>query len=234
MGNRYCCVGIGVLTVLCALFIACPAFGGDTEGPHVQSIQFAIGQNLNLKEFGGATVSYQRTLSDRVAWRLGVTVESSILVSEVSAVGTGSAEVDASDDETNWHHKLSVTSEWLFRRGKSVSVYYGAGPRLSYETSQRERVMFGTGSAQGWIRTDRSRWSAITMGVVGVLGVQWAPCDWFALHAEYRVNAGYVRQVDERWVSETTDTEYDYAEEVISNGFTLDSEGARTGISVFF
>jgi hypothetical protein len=227
-------VTLRVVLLLGALLVARPVFGGNTERPQGQALQFSVGRYLSLSDFGGATVCYQRSVSENLTWRLGVTVDLYYAGSEESLFGTGDAAADTSASTTDWSHQFVVTSEWLFWRGEPVSLYLGGGPRLSYMAWQSEYVHLGTGYAQGWYYARQSRGSGLSVGAAGVLGVQWAPSDWCALHAEYRVNAGYVRTVTETWISESSNEHYTYNGDVVSNGFSLDSEGVRVGLSVYF
>jgi hypothetical protein len=233
MVRRSVSVAVGVAVLLCVAVVAQPVLAAVAERPQGQAIQFGIGQFLNLKEFGGATIAYQRCLSRNVAWRLGVTVDLNYSASDYSETGTGDADMDASAHLKVWNHQVAVSCEWLVLRGSPVSLYFGGGPRFSYSTSQDEHVDFALGDEESW-HTDRSDVSGLSAGAVGVLGVQWAPSDWCALHAEYRVNASYVRRVVETWRVVSGDTDYTHDQDETWNGFALDSEGVRAGLSIYF
>lgn len=233
MVRKSASVGVGIAVVLCALVAAQAVFAAPAERPQGQAIQFGIGDFMNLTEFSGATIAYQRSLSRNVAWRLGVTVDLSYNASDHSETGTGDAEMDVSAHLKEWSHQVAVSSEWLVLRGSPVSLYFGGGPRFSYSTSQDEDVYFDVGHEENWYSV---RWdvSGLSAGAVGVLGVQWAPSDWCALHAEYRVSAAYVRRVQERWVAESGDYDLTHDRDQTWNGFALDSEGVRAGLSIYF
>jgi hypothetical protein len=233
MIRRSVSVAVGIAVLLCAAAVAQPALAAAAGRPRGQAIQFRIGENLALTQFSGATIAYQRCVSGNVAWRVGVTVDLNYSASDYSETGTGEAEMDAGADLKEWSHQVAVSSEWLVLRGSPVSLYFGGGPRFSYSTSQREYVDFEQGNEQNW-HTNRVDTSGLSAGAVGVLGVQWAPSDWCALHAEYRVTASYVRRVEETWRAASGNAEYTHDQDQTWNGFALDSEGVRVGLSIYF
>jgi hypothetical protein len=217
----------------CALASAQTVFAAEAPRPQGQAIEFGIGSFLNLQQFSGATIAYQRSVSDDVTWRLGMTIDLGYTSVEHSETGTGEAEVDASVDLKEWSHRVSAASEWLVWRGSPVSVYFGGGPWFSYTTSQSEDAWFGVGDDEG-VYHSRQRASALSAGAVGVLGVQWAPSDWCGLHAEYRLTAAYVRREQDRWTDDTIDATYSHHRDETWNGFAVDNEGVRAGASVYF
>ena len=207
-----------------------PAQGDGGDRPKGQAIQFGIGSSFRLGTFAGTTLSYQRFLSEQVAWRIGVSIDADYETVEVSQTSTGDVEIDGSDELTQWDHSLSAVSEWLVYRGSVVSVYFGGGPRVSYSTGQHENVYH---HEESW-RMERRRASELGAGVAGVIGVQWGAADSLALHAEYRVHAMYVHETSDRWAAEGGTQNYVAELHTSIDSFELDSQGVRFGLSVYF
>jgi opacity protein-like surface antigen len=227
---RLSLVAMGVVVMLAS---AGQAVASSGERPQGQAIQFGIGSSFSVSQFSGATIGYQRSLSENVTWRLSMTLDLNYTSVDQADVGTGDAEMDESVDLEEWSHYLSASSEWFVSRGAPVSVYFGGGPRIAYSTRQDDRADFRSGDPVVEYR-DTRRVSALSAGASGLLGVQWAPSDWFALHAEYRLSALYVRRTEGTWTSRSGDDGYFLEETLTWNGVTIDSEGVRVGFSVYF
>jgi hypothetical protein len=209
------------------------AQGGRCELPTGQAIQFGIGSSFRLGTFEGTTISYQRFIGDRVAWRLGLSIDADYRATEYEETAVGDIEMDGSIDLTDWDSSFSAVSEWLLYRGSVVSVYLGGGPRVSYSARQDEYARFFPDEDESW-RADRTRGTSLGVGASGVIGVQWAAADWVALHAEYRVNAMYMHETFERTIAEGGSDNYIRETTDTVNRFALDSTGVRFGLSVYF
>lgn len=224
---------ISLLVVSGALALSGVAYGGGCGLPTGQAIQFSIGSSFRLGAFEGGTISYQRFIGDRVAWRLGLTVDANYSAVEYEETAVGDVEMDGSIDLTDWSSSFSASSEWLLYRGSTVSMYFGGGPRVSYSTRQDEYARFYPDDDESW-RAERVRGTGLGIGAGGIVGVQWAPADWVALHAEYRVNAMYRHETFERTTAEGGSDNYVREATDTVNRFVLDSTGVRFGLSMYF
>lgn len=221
------------LAVVGVLAVSGVAHGGRCGLPTGQAIQFGIGSSFRLGTFEGATISYQRFLTDRVAWRLGLSIDADYRATEYEETAVGDIEMSGSIDLTDWNSSFSASSEWLLYRGSVVSMYFGGGPRVSYSSRQDEYARFYPDDDESW-RAERVRGTGLGIGAGGVVGVQWAAADWIALHAEYRVNAMYRHETYERTLAEGGSEEYIREITDTVNRFVLDSTGVRFGLSIYF
>lgn len=231
---------ISRVTAACLLLfvVQCmqPALGVAGERPAGSALQFGMGNYFNLTRFGGVTMSYQRFLSEDLAWRLGATIELDYNTVEQTADGTGQYEGSDSDAFEDWDNRIAISCEWLVYRGSDVSLYFGGGPYVFYDTEQHAYSDFFLSDDHDdtyWHR--RIHNTSLGLGASGVIGVQWAPAEWCALHVEYRAVAAYVREV----YSEHRETiggsdEYTLDEEQANSGFEFDSKDVRAGVSIYF
>jgi hypothetical protein len=223
-------------SIICVLVIAClsiilPGSSATATGrPEGQAIQFRVGNNFTLSQFDGATLAYQRFVSGDVAWRFSFGLDLQHDTGEMSAEFTGEDSFDASGDVSEWDHAVSLSSEWLAYRGERVSVFFGGGPRASYDSDQDEYWYFGP---SGWLLARYSNYG-YGLGLQGTIGIQWAATEWMALHAEYNIRCMYLRVVDEEVRTEERDEAEHSVETKTIDRFLLDSRGVRLGLSAYF
>ena len=218
------------VALVLVLALALPATADTLSRSGGHALLFGIDNWLSVEEFQGATVSYQRFISDNVAWRVGVGIDLYYSTGEYQEGnwGTSHEGYGAGDTET-WSHSLSFVSQWLVFRGDRISAFYGGGPYLSYGRSRSERPNL---SGDDWILYwDDSE--TYTIGLQGTLGTQWTVTDWLALHAEYRVVGGYRHSSEEhrRVVSEGDFSAV--ASRTTSEGLIFDTMNVRFGMSIY-
>ena len=222
---------ICALAVLCALLAVTSTCTAAPNRPLGQAIQFGIGNSFNLRSFGASTLAYQRFVGRNVAWRLSLGLDVQYDSGKDSELETGHYEVDGSFDTTEWHHEVSLSSEWLVYRGERVSVFYGGGPRISYYSDQDDS--WNSTSSGEW-RFRRHIRENYGIGLQGCAGVQWAATDWLVVHAEYGVRCMYLHFVDEYIRTETGEDGGTYVETDEFDRIELDSRGVRFGLSAYF
>lgn len=227
------CLRTVVVVAALTVAVSGSAHGGHCERPSGQSIQFGIIGDFRLGTFEGTTISYQRFLSERVAWRVGVSIDVDYSAVDYSETSIGDLEEEGDTDLTQWNNSFSAVSEWLVYRGAPVSVYFGGGPRISYTTRQSESVWFYPDDEGSWRASGRQE-KSLGLGLSGVIGVQWAAADWVALHAEYRLDAMYRHETSDRWNAEGGSHEYLTEHCTVADRFVLDSKSVRFGLSVYF
>ncbi len=210
---------------------ACAAYGRPTGS----ALVFGLGGTLTITRFDGASVAYQTYLRENLAWRLTVGLDLSVDDTDLNGEGTGVTPGSYTETLEEWQHTVSVSSEWLTYRGSEVSLYFGGGPHALYQTWRREDadfIFYPDGMREYHI--DRSGRS-LSLGVVGVLGVQWSPANWCALHAEYRVVAAYVAASTTSVHERVSPPEsYTYDECRTTEGFELESRSVSAGLSILF
>lgn len=216
-------------------FILKPAWGAVDERPTGSALQFGVYRLGRLTSFEGATISYQRFLSRNAALRVGLTVQIDYSSTDDSEEGTGELSGRVAGDIEEWNNSFSLNCEYLVYRGSAVSLFYGGGPYIAYGTRQDEAygiVFWDDGYSE---RTMRNRERTMAAGLTGTFGVQWAPFEWCAFHAEYRALAAY-NVGDIYWFHELTGLDESFTEHDKLNikGFVFDSKGVRFGLSIYF
>lgn len=219
------------LCTACIALLSQPAMG--ETGRHVgQAIQFGIGSNFTLTDFGGTTLSYQRSLGPDAAWRVSVGVNVRYDNIDHSEEYTGDEVGEDTVDQVEWSHRVSVASEWLWYRGSTVSVFFGGGPRASFSSYQDEDSDYNV-SADYW-RHYRASGDEFGVGLQGCLGVQWAASSWLAVHAQYGVRCEYLHRVQRRsWVVTGEDGHFEEATDTVDE-VSFGSSGVRFGLSAYF
>ncbi|MBD3348974.1 MAG: hypothetical protein GF400_07240 [Candidatus Eisenbacteria bacterium] len=217
---------------LCVAMLMPALASGGAARPDGQAFQFGI-QDLSLMSFDGTAIGYQRFVGRDVALRIGAGVDLNHSTEDYSELYITEADgevLDESIEHNEWEHSAFVSCEWIRYRGRSVAFFFGGGPRLSYESRRGEDSDF----YQDHSRHTRSTREVYGIGLKGALGVQWSPCDWLAVHAEYNAVGMYEhsRDVLQRvW----TDDDSEFSESTtVERGFEFDSRGVNAGVSVYF
>ncbi len=231
--KRYC---LTAAALVLALLCLCPAQVAAGDRPLGSALQFSVGGSFSLGAFNGTTVAYRRSLSPDVDWRLGATIDLSYSSGEQTASGTGSNPGEDSAPVEEWYSIVNLRCEWIAYRGSGVSFYAGGGPQLRVKHSQNVGTSFYfSENNENEARHSRSRDAEYGIGLGGIVGVQWAPVEWCALHVEYRAAVGYTRGVYRDYSDrEGGNSEYTLHAEEIVNSFEFDSQGVTAGLSIYF
>jgi hypothetical protein len=199
-----------------------------------QALLFSVRNLLEISEFRGQLISYQRLLGEGRALRVAVGL-SLDATEEQHETELGAVDFEKSYDTTDWDHEGSVGLHLLFYRGESpLRVYYGGGPVVAYSDQHYEDLIYGVSGDEIEYRYygyDGSEWR---LGLQGILGVQWDLSETFALHAEYGATARYrlgertysYYRTDSPGLQELTETR------IRSPQFL--SDGVLVGLSVYF
>ncbi len=225
---------VAVLLPVLALCIQ-PTSGFAHERPTGKALVFGVGSSFSINSFNGGTVAYQQYLRDDLAWRLTLEVG----LDRDDTTFTGEYESDFTDaysePDEEWDYSISLCSEWLTYRGSKVALYYGGGPRAAYTNTLDSYEIFDFWD-EG-VRVYRTEYydRSLHLGITGVLGVQWTPASWCSLHAEYRVVAGYVSEVDGRLHEDVwPDGEGTRDDVQTTQGIEFDSLDVSVGLSIYF
>ncbi len=224
---------LGVSMAICAASIvfSSQTAAGETGRPSGQALQFEIGSWLALTSFGGTTLSYQRFVNPDVAWRASVSIAFTYNRDERLAEYEASYVASDTVELTRQKTSVSVASEWLWYRGKRVSMFFGGGPRVSH-SSYKDGDSYYYGPGESW---GHSRYSdhALGAGLQGCIGVQWAASNWLALHAQYGSEFEYVYRERKRSQTQAGTPEVFNQYTDTSHGVRLAS-GVRFGLSAYF
>jgi len=230
-GTRSWAVMIAVVISSAATLILIPAMAVALDRPVGQAIQFGIGSSFTLRQFDGATISYLHYRDHDRAWRASLDLNLNYEDADARLnFWNGQEGADTSHDEATWRSSAGAVFECLWYRGEAISTYFGGGPRVSFASQHNEYWDFYLD--EGW-RKHVYEDNDFGAGVRGSLGIQWVATRWLTIHAEYNAQALYHRKVSKR-LSENTGTGVHDNETVVSNGLSLDSLGARFGLSVYF
>jgi hypothetical protein len=221
------------LVAFCSLAAGPEDAGAEVGRPHGRAMQFSIQSSFAVRDFGALTVAYQRFLGDDVALRLGLTLDLSHQAGDYGELYITQEEgeiYDESIEHGEWDHTGHVSCEWIRYTGERLSLYYGGGPRIFYSSHRDEDSSFYEGFARH-SRRDQEEYGG---GLQGCLGIQWAFCDWLAVHAEYQVFCTYSHSTETYQRLQTGDGANFTEEKYTSDTVTLDSRGVRMGLSAYF
>jgi len=199
-----------------------------------KALQFQIGSNFTLTSFQGAALSYKHHLKPLRAIRVGSELslsKSNFDLTEVDSVGD--LETLSKSDQTRYYVRFNTQLIWYSESYSGISFFYGVGPFLGFSKSEKkdEWVSPYPGHRTNLDET-KTGWS---LGLTGLVGVEWFVSKSISLHAEYRISLGYSREKREynRTTISQTGKSYITGNETIKFR-QLSSDGVRFGLSVYF
>jgi len=199
-----------------------------------KALQFQIGSNFTLTSFQGAALSYKHHLKPLRAVRVGSELslsKSNFDLTEVDSVGD--LETLSKSDQTRYYVRFNTQLIWYSESYSGISFFYGVGPFLGFSKSEKkdEWVSPYPGHRTNLDET-KTGWS---LGLTGLVGVEWFVSKSISLHAEYRISLGYSREKREynRTTISQTGKSYITGNETIKFR-QLSSDGVRFGLSVYF
>jgi opacity protein-like surface antigen len=199
-----------------------------------KALQFQIGSNFTLTSFQGAALSYKHHLKPLRAIRVGSELslsKSNFDLTEVDSVGD--LETLSKSDQTRYYVRFNTQLIWYSESYSGISFFYGVGPFLGFSKSEKkdELVSPYPGHRTNLDET-KTGWS---LGLTGLVGVEWFVSKSISLHAEYRISLGYSREKREynRTTISQTGKSYITGNETIKFR-QLSSDGVRFGLSVYF
>jgi opacity protein-like surface antigen len=198
-----------------------------------KALQFQIGSNFTLTSFQGAALSYKHHLKPLRAVRVGSELslsKSNFDLTEVDSVG----ETLSKSDQTRYYVRFNTQLIWYSESHSGISFFYGVGPFLGFGKSEKkdEWVSHYPGHSRTNLDETKTGWS---LGLTGLVGVEWFVSKSISLHAEYRISLGYSREKREynRTTISQTGKSYITGNETIKFR-QLSSDGVRFGLSVYF
>ncbi len=230
--------------ILAAALVLSPAsaLAGTYEGDDAlmegaQALQFKINSHFTLGGFRGSTLSYQRFLKDRFAFRIGLTLGSEHRNTEgaLSLHESGTEEwYDGGADLVFYDHDYSLAAQVLwYSGGPPISLYYGGGLRFDYGKFRDDRAYYRYYEEEPFIRFRTYETSSWGVGLTGTIGVQWLVTSFIALHAEYGLSLMYGSGSREETSYEEPEGD-SYREASDWTTTELRSHGVLFGLSVYF
>jgi opacity protein-like surface antigen len=200
-----------------------------------KALQFQIGSNFTLTSFQGAALSYKHHLKPLLAIRVGSELslsKSNFDLTEVDSVGD--LETLSKSDQTWYYVRFNTQLIWYSESYSGISFFYGVGPFLGFSKSEKkdELVSPYPGHPRTNLDETKTGWS---LGLTGLVGVEWFVSKSISLHAEYRISLGYSQEKREynRTTISQTGKSYITGNETIKFR-QLSSDGVRFGLSVYF
>ncbi len=194
------------------------------------AMQFEIGDKIDLSSFQGTTISIKKHYSDKTAFRLGLTAHVEISNSD----GTSSVEDDPTNNSEDNHrsYNLAIVIQRIHypRPHASANFFWGLGPRADFhyskETYQDNPVDGGA------IQSNERKLTGWSLGLSGVLGVEWFAEPNVSILAEYGSSALYGNGKSTRTFTYVPGVREVYEDS--SGSFNFESSSVRFGLSVYF
>lgn len=198
------------------------------------ALQFGIRNAFTLSTFQGGTIAMQYHLSPTSAFRGGITVSGSTGDRTTNSLMTQSADTISGNSGSRSQDATSVILDlqylWYANPDNEMLLYLGTGPHVGYTHSRDDQtVQFVTQpSTYGSASNLSTLWS---IGLSGVVGVEWFPQRRISLHAEYMSFLRYEWQKSEATSSQTGSTS---KSSDTAKTWRVGYAGVNFGLSVYF
>jgi hypothetical protein len=246
---------IGAIFIMIVLFglIAQPlsaqeykGYKRKAKGGHLQagswSLQFQIRNNFTLDDFQGALISCKRHYTPQSAIRLGLGLNGSISDDSRESTSTapgGSKRINNLDADLD-NQAFNLTVQYLNypSPGARIKTFFGIGPMVGFDRRKDKSMTYSeiifddtlvSRSSVEFRENLRRTWS---VGLSGVLGVEWFFSRKLSLLAEYGASFVYEwrKSTSSRWNSETAgSTEGEDTESTLR----FNSSAVKFGLSVY-
>ncbi len=135
------------------------------------ALMFQIDKNFTLKNYSGALISFQKTLSDRNAVRLGLNLNG----------GYNEQKSSATQKTTTgkFHIGVSMNYLWYAHVSNNIRFYYGLGPIVAFGFDHTKN------SQNSGANITKQTTLTEEIGLDGVAGVEWFFRPRISLLAEY-------------------------------------------------
>ena len=186
--------------------------------------------NLDLRNLFGSTLAVKKHTSDGSALRIGLGLGFNLSDQDRTSERDGDTVIQSDYDRNS--QSVNIVMQKIFYPAPTADVnfFYGLGPKASFshEKTTEERQ-----SRTRWTSSERYSWS---VGVTGVLGVEWFPTRSISLLAEYGSDIQYKWQKRKNKSLRTypDDATVLYISEDKSKSFSLGTSLVKVGLSVYF
>jgi hypothetical protein len=192
-----------------------------------QSIQFAVGSNLNVTAFDGKSIAYTFHTARLSAFRaaIGFSGSASTRITHTDTYIDDSEILESEETRTPVNTlNIEIPGLWLWYvdAGDNVFLFLGAGPagRFSGEDHSSSTLS--------------SRSSTLSAGLEGAIGVEWFVHRRISLHSEYHGSALYTHEWGRRIsLSGLVDRAIDESD-YYSNGVNVSTRRVLFGFSLYF
>lgn len=193
------------------------------------SLQFAIDQNFDLNSFAGANLSCKKHMSEKTAFRLGLSLAGRLGNSDIHESDDGGPVYFVRDEDLDRDYfSGNLNLLWINYANPDdrLVFFYGLGPQIGYSRDKRE---LSVESEVNNLDKDY-RWS-MSAGFRGALGVEWFVANGVSLLAEYGTSLQYEYSEYEQLREHEQSTD---RREQISRELRVLADAVRLGVSVYF
>ncbi len=202
---RYLRLGAAVILILTTHGVSSAHDKDPDAGPRENSLrdgswslQFQIDEDFVLREFNGSSISVKWHTSRHSAWRVGVGARLDFSDTDQNSTNTTRDPLTSAraDDVYSNEQFLELNFQYLRypRPDADINIFMGVGPVVAFSRDHDELVSFFERPADSvTARTDETRdflsWS---VGMSGLLGVEWFAKKSISIHAEYNYAVRFV------------------------------------------
>ncbi len=191
------------------------------------ALQFGITSNFTLGSLDGSMISIKRQYSKRAAIRLGLDIKSSVSNSTSEQVRMDTTQSEQAEERRE--HSIYLNSYYMHYSKRNVNMipYIGLGPKFSYSNTSTTTEVKPFSTDRN-IR-NRNQWS---IGLAGVMGVEWVLTGSIGLIAEYHISAYYDHMLQEDLRKDNSITTAGNIRNI--DTYQFQSGPIRFGVSVYF
>jgi hypothetical protein len=203
------------------------------------SLQFQISQNFTLSSFQGSNFSAKKHFSPRSAIRFGIGLSGYSRDQELTINRDNDNSLHHEDQLDDKLIEVDLNCYYLYypHPQRRINMYFGGGPLIGFmnfnDKLNTQEVYQDTLNRD--VSTDED-FQSISVGVVGLIGVEWFLNQQISIHAEYGSSISYVKE--EREETRITNAfENDKETRVTkSEGYRINwrSNSVKFGVSVYF
>ncbi len=221
-------VVLAVAVVLSMVLPLSGIVGQETENEDNQTpvpenkwgLQFSIADNFQLSNFQGSTLSVIRKISEKHAWRAGISVSGQSGENRSTITSLPQDSLMSKNKADNQNYNLDLSFDYLFTSelNDKISFYFGAGPKfgvMNYNSKQYADSLLSSTSENSW-----------SVGLSGIAGIAWQVQKKILIHAEYKSTLYYQRN---EMVSKISSNKFKNVVESV----TLRSNPVSFGVTVF-
>ena len=187
-----------------------------------------------VSSFQGSTFSLKKHVSDKAAWRLGLTLHFEVKDENTEIILYPNTKAPGYNDLTDVRIGIALQKVFYPNPTADVNVFWGLGPTYSYRYSLNDRENI---SRDGTYQDKRSfeihSWS---LGINGILGVEWFATKSISFLAEYGTAVTYSQRITRTIRRSVRDGNLYLNQDSTNrlNGVSLSSSRVKFGLSVYF
>jgi len=217
----------------------------DALAPGSWSVQFSVQPNFTLGTYSGSTLSLKKHLGNKSALRLGLSVNTHHFADDgegaISDTTVYLSQTSAFDGNA-WSLGANALYLWYAHNAAPIHAYWGAGPSFSLIHGHDENDQKVLSSPQGGpvvtsTSSNDNKTDGWSVGLGGVLGVEWLASHRIGLFAEYGTSFGYTH-AENNSIYTQTDAGSSVPRTLTSgherDAWDFSGSGGNLGISVYF